>query len=282
MSGLNIDLSSSAPQRHWVIDQIAFDQIAHDRIANEDTWFYVLAAASFVESLADLYTKSLLTHMAGDAEVSQWLREQWEPEEMQHGRALRRYVEEVWPEFDWQKAYEEFCIDYRPYCKPELLEPTRALEMVARCVVETGTSGLYGLLMEISPEPVLKTLTGHIRNDEVRHYKYFYHYFLRYRELERPSRWQVARVLRRRLGAIGQEDAYLAVKNAFVVRHPGKAFGPEDFQQLQRVAGALARSRYPCEMTVKMLLKPLHLPGFINRVAQPLLVRHARRVVAPA
>jgi hypothetical protein len=30
-----------------------------------------------------------------------------------------------------------------------------------------------------------------------------------------------------------------------------------------------------------MLLRPLRLPSLINRLALPLLVRHARRVVAP-
>lgn len=265
----------------WSVDQIAFDCIAHERIVNEDTWFYVLAAASFVESFSDLYTHNLLSHMENDAEASLWLRERWEPEELQHGRALRRYVETVWPAFDWQAAFDGFRADYRPYCKPELLEPTRALEMVARCVVETGTSGLYGLLQQISPEPVLAGLTGHIRNDEVGHYKYFYHFFLRYREIERPSRWQIARVLRERLGEIGQEDVYLALKNAFAVRNPGRTFSPQDFQRFQHTAGRWARTDYPYEMTVKMLLKPLHLPGFLNRMALPLLVRHARRVVAP-
>lgn len=265
----------------WSIDQIAFDRIAHERIAGEETWFHVLAAASFVESLADLYTHNLLDHMAGDAEASLWLRERWEPEELQHGRALRRYVETVWPAFDWQTAFDGFCTDYRPYCKADLLEPTRALEMVARCVVETGTSGLYGLLQQISPEPVLATLTGHIRDDEVGHYKYFYHAFLRYRERERPSRWQVARVIRQRLGEIGQEDAYLALKNAHAVRHPGQTFSPRDFQRFQHTAGHWARTHYPYEMTVKMLVKPLRLPGLVNRMALPLLVRHARRVVAP-
>lgn len=265
----------------WLIEQIAFDRIEHGRIAGEETWFYVLAAASFVESLSDLYTHNLLDHMEDDAEASQWLRERWEPEELQHGRALRRYVETVWPTFDWETAFDGFCSDYRPYCKPELLEPVRALEMVARCVVETGTSGLYGLLQQISPEPVLTTLVGHIRDDEVGHYKYFYHAFLRYRELERPSRWQVARVIRQRLGEIGQEDAYLAVKNAHAVRNPGQAFSPQDFQRFQREAGRWARVDYPYEMTVKMLVRPLRLPGLVNRIALPLLLRHARRVVAP-
>ncbi|MEO6147377.1 MAG: ferritin-like domain-containing protein [Sulfuriferula sp.] len=265
----------------WSIDQIDFDHIAHDRIVNEDTWFYVLAAASFVESFSDLFTHNLLDHMQGDTEACLWLRERWEPEEMQHGRALRRYVETVWPAFDWQAAFDGFQVDYRPYCKPELLEPTRALEMVARCVVETGTSGLYGLLQQISPEPVLATLVGHIRNDEVGHYKYFYQFYLRYREAEQPSRWQVARVLRERLGEIGQEDAYLAVKNAFEIRNPGQKFSPENFQRFQHTAGHWARDTYPYEMTVKMLLKPLRLPNFINRMMLPLLMHQARRVVAP-
>ncbi len=265
----------------WSLDQIAFDRIAHENIVNEETWFYVLAAASFVESFSDLFTHNLLGHMEGDTEVTRWLSERWEPEELQHGRALRRYVETVWPAFDWQAAFDGFCADYRPCCKPELLEPTRALEMVARCVVETGTSGLYGLLHQISPEPVLTALVGHIRSDEVGHFKYFYHFFLRYREAERPSRWQIARVLRERLGEIGQEDAYLAVKNAFEVRNPGLKFSPGDFQRFQHTAGHWARADYPYEMTVKMLLKPMRLPGFINRLAVPLLMRQARRVVAP-
>ncbi|WP_413437940.1 ferritin-like domain-containing protein [Sulfuriferula sp. GW1] len=265
----------------WSLDQIAFDRIAHESIVNEETWFYVLAGASFVESFSDLFTHNLLGHMEGDTEVTQWLRERWEPEELQHGRALRRYVETVWPAFDWQAAFDGFCADYRPFCKPELLEPTRALEMVARCVVETGTSGLYGLLHKISPEPVLTALVGHIRSDEVGHFKYFYHFFLRYREIERPSRWQVARVLRERLGEIGQEDAYLAVKNAFEVRNPGLKFSLQDFQRFQHNAGHWARADYPYEMTVKMLLKPMRLPGFINRMAMPLLMRQAQRVIAP-
>ncbi|HYP67299.1 MAG TPA: ferritin-like domain-containing protein [Thiobacillaceae bacterium] len=267
--------------RPWSIDQIAFDRIAVERIVNEDSWFYLLAASSFVESLSDLYTHNLLDHMGNDPEASQWLRERWEPEELRHGQALRRYVETVWPAFDWQKAFDGFSADYRPYCKPELLEPTRALEMVARCVVEAGTSSLYALLQRISPEPVLTTLVGHIRSDEVGHYKYFYRFFLRYREIERPSRWQVARVLRQRLMVIGHEDAYLAYKNVFAVRHPGRSFGPQDYQALQHAAGQWARADFPYEMSVKMLLKPLRLPSLINRIALPLLVRHARRVVAP-
>jgi hypothetical protein len=91
----------------------------------------------------------------------------------------------------------------------------------------------------------------------------------------------VARVLRKRLGVVDHVDAYLAVKSAFQVRNPGQTFSPQDFQRFQHTAGHWARADFPYEMSVKMLLKPLRLPGFINRMALPLLVRHARRMVAP-
>jgi len=274
-------MQSYARTPSWAVDQIPYDQIVHDRIVDEEAWFYVLAASSFVESMSDLYAHNLLQHMNGDIEACRWLREGWEPEELQHGLALRRYVETVWPTFSWQAAFDRFCTDYRPYCKTELLEPTRALEMVARCVVETGTSGFYGLLHQVSPEPVLAELTGHIRNDEVRHYKYFYRLFLRYRTIENPSRRKIAHVLWKHLREIDDEDAYLALKNVFVECNPERTFKSQDFQSLRTAAGRWARTDYPYEMTVKMLLRPLRLPSVVNRIALPLLVRHARRVVSP-
>ena len=271
---------SRVPIYRWTVNQIPYDQIARERIVAEEAWFYVLAASSFVESLSDLYARNLLQHMDGDIDACRWLREHWEQEELQHGLALRRYVEAVWPSFNWQETFARFCTDYRAYCKPELLEPTRALEMVARCVVETGTSGFYGLLHQISPEPVLARLTRYIRNDEIGHYKSFYRLFLRYRALERPSRRKIALVLMKRLREIDQEDAYLALKNVFLVRNPGRTFNYRDFRELRNTAGHWAQADYPYEMTVKMLLKPLRMHSVINRIALPLLVRQARRIVA--
>ncbi len=53
-------------------------------------------------------------------------------------------------------------------------------------------------------------------------------------------------------------------------------FSPQDFQCFQQMAGRWARTDYPYDMTVKMLLKPLRLPSFVNRMALPLLVYQAR------
>ena len=51
---------------------------------------------------------------------------------------------------------------------------SRRGEMIARCVVESGTSSLYSAIRDASEEPVLKEIAGRIAADEYRHYKLFY------------------------------------------------------------------------------------------------------------
>src|SRR5260370_33747180 len=99
-------------------------------------------------------------------------RRRWEPEELQHGAALKRYVDAAWPNVDWDGAYQSVFLEYAQTCSMDALEPNRALELAARCVVETGTSSFYTMLAEIDREPVLTQLAARIRADEVRHYKY--------------------------------------------------------------------------------------------------------------
>ena len=111
----------------------------------------------------------------------------------------------------------------------------------------------------------MPTLVGHIRDDEVGHYKLFLcHSFLRYRDILTSitlGLW--LRVIRQRLGEIGQEDAYLALKNGPTLGSalPDRHFSSLDFQRFQHTAGHSAPAYYPYEMTVKMLVKPLRLPG---------------------
>ena len=51
---------------------------------------------------------------------------------------------------------------------------SRRAEMVARCVVESGTSSYYSAIRDATDEPVLKEIAGRIAADEYRHYKLFY------------------------------------------------------------------------------------------------------------
>jgi hypothetical protein len=51
---------------------------------------------------------------------------------------------------------------------------SRRGEMIARCVVESGTSSFYSAIRDATDEPVLKEIAGRIAADEFRHYKLFY------------------------------------------------------------------------------------------------------------
>ena len=57
---------------------------------------------------------------------------------------------------------------------------SRTGELIARCVVETGTSSYYAALGEATDEPVLKEICRRIAGDELRHYKLFYGFMKRY------------------------------------------------------------------------------------------------------
>lgn len=264
----------------WSLDSIAFDAVRPAHLEQRPELLYLVGGASFVEIASDLYTRNLVEFFNGDTEVQTWLQSHWQHEEVQHGMALRRYVHAAWPDFDWDSAYAGFFADYSPLCKAELLGPTRAMELAARCVVETGTASYYTVLQRLSPEPVLRDLAGRIRADEIRHYKYFYHFFLAYAERERLSRRQTWRVLWDRLREVDTEDAFFAFKHMTAIRHPGQTFGADDYLALRRMLVAMAKPLYPYKMAAKMFLKPLALNHFLQRAAVPLLSVGAKYLLA--
>ena len=57
---------------------------------------------------------------------------------------------------------------------------SRTGELIARCMVETGTSSYYTALAEATGEPVLKQVCKLIAADEYRHFKLFYDHMRRY------------------------------------------------------------------------------------------------------
>ena len=230
-----------------------------------------------MESATDLYTENLVDYFAGDEEVTLWLEQYWLPEELQHGRALRRYVEVAWPEFDWESARRRFVEEFRPFCDIAL-EPTRTLEMASRCVVEMGTASYYRTLSHASPDPVLATLTRHIAEDEVRHYKHFYRYFRKYRDAENPGRAAVLAALWRRLRMTGGDDSFIVLKHVYGARHPGEPFDTGVYRRVRRECRTLVRDHIPHEMGVRMLLKPLGLGPRTQRITLPVIAAVSRHV----
>ncbi len=272
------DRISSIHQR-WTLDDIPWQAIRRDKVTRQEEIFYLVSTASFIEITTDLYTRNLIEYFAGDDDVTAWLERHWLHEELQHGEALKRYVQTAWPVFDWEATYKGYLREYAACCKLDALEPTRSMEMAARCVVEMGTASFYTALSRLSPDPVLSVLTWHIREDEVHHYKYFYRYFRHYRELESAGRSRTLRALWHRLRMIDGEDGLIACKHVYGALHPDTPFDMRVYRQVQKRCRRMAGRYFPHEMSVKMLLKPLDLNPRVEQVAAPILQGLARHMV---
>ena len=85
-----------------------------------------------------------------------------------------------WPirAFKLDEAFARFRKGYTPahFAGEEAgsVRGSRRGEMIARCVVESGTSSYYSAIRDASEEPVLAEIAGRIAADEYRHYKLFY------------------------------------------------------------------------------------------------------------
>lgn len=277
---MNIEKRSRVGACLWSITDIPFDRIDSSKIHHDETLFFVLASASLVESGSDIYAGLLSDHFGRDSAAAAWLTNVWKHEELQHGRALRAYVAHAWSDFDWENTRKNFMAEYSTYCLPAMLEPSRALELVARCVVETGTAALYRALHEYTKEPVLKQLAANIWSDEVRHYKNFYRYFNEYNLTEENSRWKISLTLAKRLSEIRNEDADCALRHVFAARYPNETCNSAHFQTISSQAKKLVMHNMTSEMMIKMFLKPLDLPSGLRPYVQRPLTKVMQRFLA--
>ena len=277
--------TAATSQLPWRWQDIDFSAANNKLSADDPVMLWLATAASFVESASDIYTKNLVAYFSNDAEISNWLATHWEPEELQHGRALRAYVEAAWPEFDWQKAFDGFLVDYSKLCSIEILGPTQALELASRCVIETGTATLYRAARDAAKDPVLREIADHIQHDEVRHYKYFFSFFRRYQAAGGASRWAIAKLLMLRVRELRDSDTICALSHIrdglagnAPQRTPAERNLP-DALTMHRLITAQLRPHYPLETAAKMLLAPMALPAITRNIASMTVSVIARTAV---
>jgi ferritin len=273
----DVGKDSSAPAADakslpWTLDDIPLDDIDFARIRGREDMMFLLAAASFIEFASDTYAGNLAEFFRDDPDIAHWLSQHWEPEEVQHGRALRAYVQRVWPQFDWDVAYRDFFVEYSKLCGSEGYESTRGLEMAARCVVETGTSTAYRAIRDFADEPVLVGLAEHIRSDEVRHYKHFLKFFDHYDAHEKNSRFRVLQSLKNRLVESSRSDVMIGLWYAFHTCYPDEQRNGKRYAAMQSHIARMVRAHYPAGQAIRMLLKPLRLPAFVSSMIQPMLL----------
>jgi rubrerythrin len=158
----------------WTLDDVQWSKF--DRSKVEPWLATAIKAAALVEFNAPDYV-SYLKRIFPEGETQASI-EQWGREESQHGRALGRWAEMADPSFSLNETFARFRAGYRP---PHFagddetsIRGSKRGEMIARCVVESGTSSYYSAIRDATDEPVLKEIAGRIAADEYRHYKLFY------------------------------------------------------------------------------------------------------------
>lgn len=178
--------------KHWTVEELPWDTLDLSKV---DADVEKLAkAAALVEYNARTYTAYLLRVFHDDPQFQELAR-RWEAEEVQHGAALGAWAEKVDPSWNLERAFARFTAGYHvPLQGDTSNRGSRSGEMVARCMVEIGTSSYYKALGDATTEPVLKAICRHIEADELRHYKLFYTNLKRYLEKEKLSRWGRLRI----------------------------------------------------------------------------------------
>lgn len=190
----------------WTLDDIPWSAFDPSRI--DPAIVPLVKAASMVESNAADYRAYLNNVFADDERVKRAV-DGWAVEEQQHGAALARWATLADPSFDYAASFKAFTDGYRiPVEAAASVRGSRAGELVARCMVETGTNSFYSALAAATEEPVLKAICRRIADDEYAHYWLFHRHMERY--LARDGLGFVAR-LRVALGRIAEsEDDELA------------------------------------------------------------------------
>lgn len=267
-----MQMTSTSEHSRWNLDDIRFETIDVNAVRADEFLFTTLASASFVEILAQTYSANLIQHFNGNTEITDWLATHWRPEETQHGEALKAYVQVVWPEFDWEAGHARFRADYATCCTVEQLEPHLALELVARCVVETGTSTFYRAMSDYVHEPVLRDLIDRIKTDEAAHYSFFRRHFVELNASERHTTWQIIATIWRRIRDVRGEDAYIAFKHVQATRNPTVPVSPVHWRDYNRHVRQLAREHYPYNMAIQMLVKPVPIFEPLKRPVRWILV----------
>jgi hypothetical protein len=156
----------------WTLDDIPWQRF--DRAKLDPELVRIVKAASLVEQNGAAYAHHLCRIFSDDPEFQETAR-RWGEEEVQHGTALARWAVLADPEFDFAAAFARFRAGYRAdFDSDRSRRGSRAGEMVARCVVEIGTSSYYTALRDAAAEPVLQEICRRIAADEFRHYRLFY------------------------------------------------------------------------------------------------------------
>jgi hypothetical protein len=202
-------------ERHWTLDDIPWSRFDPAKV--DPDILCAMKAAVLVEHNSGDYVIYLCNVFANDPEFQAAARA-WGEEEVQHGRALARWAALADPGFDLGRALQRFTANFRlPLTASASVRGSHAGELVARCVVEVGTSSFYSAVRDATAEPVLQAICQRIAGDEFRHFKLFLDHLRRYQKRAGLSRLGRLRVAFGRIDEASDDElasAYWAANDA--------------------------------------------------------------------
>ncbi|HZT89244.1 MAG TPA: ferritin-like domain-containing protein [Stellaceae bacterium] len=263
----------------WTLDDIPWDRF--DRAKLDPDIVRLAKAASLVEYNGGAYAQHLCRIFADDPQFQDAAR-RWGDDEIRHGAALWHWAALADPNFDFSDAFARFRAGYRAdFDSDKSRRGSRCGEMIARCIVETGTSSYYSALGEAAEEPVLKEICRRIAADEFRHYRLFYKTLRRYLPHERIGRLTRARIAFGRIVETGDDELAYAY---FAANGGDGAYDRRRYSRdYARRACAVYRPHHVERMTA-MTLKAAGLPsnGRLGRLVGGLVWAAVRRRAAAA
>jgi hypothetical protein len=141
-------------KEHWKIGDLPWDRF--DRSLVDPELLKLVKAASMVEFGGRTFGTYLRNVFFDDAAFKKDV-ETWALEEVQHGNTLGRYAALADPAFDFGDAYARYTQGYSIKTDTAAsVRGSRSGELVARCMVEIGTSSYYTALGRAAREPLLK------------------------------------------------------------------------------------------------------------------------------
>ena len=246
----------------WNLETIPWDEF--DRALMDPDIVPIIKAACLVEANAKDYGVYLCNVFHDDARIQKAIRG-WVVEETLHGRALARWARLADPGFDFDRAFARFTDGFRLPLEADVsVRGSRTGELIARCMVETGTSSFYKTLGDAAREPVLRAICREIENDELAHYELFRRYFERYLKRERRGYWQRLKVAFSRIAEAEDDELAYAFYAANMADH-------EPYDRA-RCAVAYARATLA-------YVGPDHFERAVGMILQPVLFTRGAAVV---
>jgi rubrerythrin len=189
-------------KNHWKIEDMSWRSFCPTKV--DPCILRVIKTASLIEYNAQDYGFYLRNVFKDDPEFLEAL-ESWVQDEEKHGLTLGRWARKADPSFDLDQSLTRFHGVFQiPKDETQSIRGSCTGELIARCIVETGTSTFYTALAQSSQEPLLRQICQSIAADEFRHYKFFYTYLKSYIQKQPISLFQRLKIA---LGRIQETES---------------------------------------------------------------------------